>query len=266
MWGRWQGGVWQRRNFRRLWAAQTVSEFGTLISQTAIPFAAVLVLNATPLQLSIIGVSEMLPSFVLGLFAGAWVDRLPRRPIMMAADLGRALLLVLIPLLAWLDSLTIQALWIISALVSALTVFFDVAYRSILPSILPKEELMEGNSRLTASASVAEFGSFSIGGWLVQLFGAPGAVLIDSLSFIWSAIWLRGIKLDEQVKPEDERQPIMQEIKEGIELVWRNPVLRGVAAYTATLETAFGMFTSVFLIFVARDVGFKPGTLGVIFA
>jgi Na+/melibiose symporter-like transporter len=266
MWGRWQGGVWQRRNFRRLWAAQTVSEFGTLISRTAIPFAAILVLNASPLQLSVIGVCEMLPAFVLGLFAGAWVDRLPRRPIMMTADLGRAALLAVIPLLAWMDKLTIHALWIVAALVSALTVFFDVAYRSILPSILPPEELMEGNSRLTASASVAEFGSFSLGGWLVQLFSAPGAVLIDSFSFIWSAMWLRGLKLSEQVKPEEERLPILEEIRDGIHLVWRNRTLRALAGYAATFEFAFNMFGAVFLIFVVREVGFSPGVLGVIFA
>jgi Na+/melibiose symporter-like transporter len=266
MWGRWQGGVWQRRNFRRLWAAQTVSEFGTLISRTAIPFAAILVLDASPLQLSIIGVCEMLPAFVLGLFAGAWVDRLPRRPIMMTADLGRAALLAVIPLLAWLDSLTIHALWIVAALVSALSVFFDVAYRSILPSILPPDELMEGNSRLTASASVAEFGSFSLGGWLVQLFSAPGAVLIDSFSFIWSAVWLRGLKLSEQVKPEEDRLPILEEIRDGIHLVWRNRTLRALAGYAATFEFAFNMFGAVFLIFLVREVGFSPGVLGVIFA
>ena len=266
MWGRWQGGVWQRRNFRRLWAAQTVSEFGTLISRTAIPFAAVLVLDASPLELSVIGICEMLPAFVLGLFAGAWVDRLPRRPIMMVADLGRAVLLALIPLFAWLDQLTIHALWIVAALVSALTVFFDVAYRSILPSILPPDELMEGNSRLTASASVAEFGSFSLGGWLVQLFSAPGAVLIDSFTFIWSAFWLRGLKMSEQVKPEEDRLPILHEIRGGIHLVWRNRTLRALAGYSATFEFAFNMFGAVFLIFLVREVGFSPGGLGVIFA
>jgi Na+/melibiose symporter-like transporter len=266
MWGRWQGGVWQRRNFRRLWAAQTVSEFGTLISRTAIPFAAVLVLDASPLELSVIGVCEMLPAFVLGLFAGAWVDRLPRRPIMMVADLGRAALLAVIPLLAWLDQLTIHALWIVAALVSALTVFFDVAYRSILPSILPADELMEGNSRLTASASVAEFGAFSLGGWLVQLFSAPGAVLIDSFTFIWSALWLRGLKMSEQVKSEEARLPILQEIRDGIHLVWRNRTLRALAGYAATFEFAFNMFGAVFLIFLVREVGFSPGGLGVIFA
>lgn len=266
MWGRWQGGVWQRRNFRRLWAAQTVSEFGTLISRTAIPFAAILVLDASPLELSVIGICEMLPAFVLGLFAGAWVDRLPRRPIMMAADLGRAVLLALIPLFAWLDQLTIHALWIVAALVSALTVFFDVAYRSILPSILPADELMEGNSRLTASASVAEFGAFSLGGWLVQLFSAPGAVLIDSFTFIWSAFWLRGLKMSEQVKPEEDRLPILHEIRGGIHLVWRNRTLRALAGYAATFEFAFNMFGAVFLIFLVREVGFSPGGLGVIFA
>ena len=162
--------------------------------------------------------------------------------------------------------MTIHALWIVAALVSALTVFFDVAYRSILPSILPADELMEGNSRLTASASVAEFGAFSLGGWLVQLFSAPGAVLIDSFTFIWSAFWLRGLKMSEQVKPEEDRLPILHEIRGGIHLVWRNRTLRALAGYAATFEFAFNMFGAVFLIFLVREVGFSPGGLGVIFA
>ena len=119
---------------------------------------------------------------------------------------------------------------------------------------------------MSASASGAEFGSFSLGGWLVQLFSAPGAVLIDSFSFIWSAFWLRGLKLSEQVKPEEDRLPILHEIRDGIHLVWRNRTLRALAGYAATFEFAFNMFGAVFLLFVVREVGFSPGVLGVIFA
>jgi len=266
MWRRWNGGVWQRRNFRYLWTAQTVSEFGTLISRTAIPFAAILELDASPIQLAILGACEMAPAFVVGLFAGAWVDRLPRKPIMIAADLGRMLLLLLIPLLALLDGLSMGLLYAVAAGISVLSVAFDVAYRSILPSIVRPEELLEGNSRLSASASVAEAGSFSLGGWLVQLFTAPGAVLVDALSFLWSAAWLRRMTVDERVKTVEEREPILAEVRDGLRLVWRNRTLRSLAGYSLSFDLAFSMFGAVFLLYVVDTLGFKPGVLGMIFA
>ncbi|CAN5512938.1 MFS transporter [soil metagenome] len=266
LWERWDTGVWKRGDFRKLWAAQTVSEFGTLISRTAIPFAAILELKASPLQISALGACSMAPAFAVGLFAGAWVDRLPRKPIMIAADLGRAVLLLLVPIFALFDMLSMSLLYVVSAAVSVLTVFFDVAYRSILPSILPPEEMLDGNARLSASASVAEAGSFSLGGWLVQLFTAPGAVLVDSVSFIWSAIWLRRITIVERVKTVEEREPIVSEVRDGLKLVWHHRALRSLAFYSCTFEIAFNLYGAVFLIFVAERLGFSPGVLGVTFA
>lgn len=265
-WARWNSGVWNRRDYRNLWTSSTVSAFGTLISRTAIPFAAILELDASPLQIAALGACEMAPAFAVGLFAGAWVDRLPRKPIMIAADLGRAALLLLIPLMALVDSLSMWLLYAVAAGISVLSVFFDVAYRSILPSILPPEEMLEGNARLSGSASVAEAGSFSIGGWLVQLFTAPGAVLVDALSFLWSAVWLRRINIAERVKSIEEREPIVQEVRDGLHLVWRNRRLRALALYSGTFDFAFNMNGAVFLLFVADELGFSPGVLGLIFA
>lgn len=266
LWRRWDTGVWKRGDFRKLWTAQTVSEFGTLISRTAIPFTAILELDASPLQISALGACSMAPAFAVGLFAGAWVDRLPRRPIMIAADLSRAALLLLIPLLALFDTLSMSVLYVVAAGVSVLTVFFDVAYRSILPSILPPEEILEGNARLSASASVAEAGSFSLGGWLVQLFTGPGAVLVDSVSFIWSAIWLRRIETIERVKTREERESIVEEVRDGLRLVWRNRVLRSLTLYSLTFEIGLNLYGAVFLIFVVERLGFSPGVLGLTFA
>ncbi|MGH2550260.1 MAG: MFS transporter, partial [Thermomicrobiales bacterium] len=206
------------------------------------------------------------PAFAVGLFAGAWVDRLPRKPIMIAADIGRAALLLLVPIFALFDMLSMSLLYVVSAAVSMLTVFFEVAYRSILPSILPQEEILEGNARLSASASVAEAGSFSLGGWLVQIFTASGAVLIDSLSFIWSAIWLRRIKTIERVKTIEEREPILEEVHDGLRLVWHNKVLRSLALYSLSFEIGLNLNGAVFLIFVAETLDFSPGVLGLIFA
>ena len=266
LWERWSGGVWRRPDFRALFAAQSGSVFGTLISRTAIPFAAIIELGANPIQLSILGACTSAPAFGLGLFAGAWVDRLPRKPIMIACDMIRAALLMIVPLLWVIDRLSMPALYVIVALMSVFSVVFDTAYRSILPSIVPADELLDGNSRLTGSSSVAEAASFSLGGWLVQWLTAPFAVAIDAVTFLWSAHWLKRIKLEERARPREEHAPILTEIRDGLRLVWHHPNLRALAVYSTGMELAFGLYGAIFLLFVVRELGFEPGVLGVIFA
>lgn len=260
-------GLWRNPDFVRLWAAETVSIFGSLVTRTALPFVAILVLHATPLQVALIGVAELVPAFAVGLVAGAWVDRLRRRPILIAADLGRAGLLVLIPLFALIDIPRIGHIYAVSALASVLTVFFDVAHRSYLPTLVGREELVEGNSKLAASASVAEFGVFGVGGWLVQWLTAPYALVVDAASFLWSAAMVWRIRRPElPPAPGKERRHIVREIGEGLGFVFGNPVLRALGTSTALFALSGQMFGAVFLYYVARDLGFEPGLLGVIFA
>jgi MFS family permease len=151
------GGLWRHPDFVRLWAGETVSVFGSLVGGLALQFTAVLWLDATPLQLSLLLGCQFVPGFAVGLVAGAWVDRLHRRPILIAADIGRALALLTIPLAAVFDLLTIGQLYVVALVANSLTVFFDVAYEAYLPTLVEPHELVEGNSKLTASASVAEF-------------------------------------------------------------------------------------------------------------
>jgi Na+/melibiose symporter-like transporter len=266
IWRRWTGGVWRRPDFRALFAAQTGAVFGTLISRTAIPFAAIIELDANPVQLSILGSASMAPAFVLGLFAGAWIDRLPRKPIMIACDLARAAVLALVPLFWLLDRLTMPTLYAVAAAISVGSVVFDIAYRSILPSIVEPDELLEGNSRLTGSASVAEAASFSIGGWLVQLLTAPIAVAVNAVTFLWSARWLSRIALVERTKSREDREPILEEIRDGLQLVWQSRTLRPLAIYSLAMEIAFSMYGVIFMLYVVDELGFQPGALGVIFA
>jgi MFS family permease len=260
-------GLWRHPDFVRLWAAETVSIFGSLVTRTALPFVAILVLHASPFQIALIGIAELVPAFAVGLVAGAWVDRLRRRPILIVADLGRAALLSVIPLFALFDLLRIEHLYAVSALASILTVFFDVAYQSYLPSLIGREELVEGNSKLTASASVAEFGAFGIGGWLVQWLTAPYALLVDAASFVWSAALVWSIRRPEPPPAlDEERRHILREIKEGVRFVFGNPVLRALGTSTAIFALSGRMFSAVFLFYLAGDLGFKPGLLGVVFA
>jgi MFS family permease len=260
-------GLWRNSDFVNLWAAETISIFGTLVTRTALPFVAILVLDARPFQVALLGIAELVPAFAVGLVAGAWVDRLRRRPILIAADLGRAGLLTIIPILAFLDLLRIEHLYVVAALASILTVFFDVAYQSYLPSLVRREELVEGNSKLAASASVAEFGAFGLGGWLVQWLTAPYALIVDAASFLWSAAFIWRIRRSEPPPATTSaRQPIVREIKEGLRFVFGNPILRALGSSTAVFAVSGQMFSAVFLFYVASDLGFKPGLLGVIFA
>src|ERR687894_464601 len=213
-----RGLLRRNANFVHLWGAATVSTFGSLVTRTALPFTAILLLNASPTAISVLRVAELLPGFLFGLVAGAWVDRLPRKPIMIATDLGRALLIATIPLAAFLGWLRLEQLYVIAALVSVLSVFFDVAYQSFLPSLVKNDELVEANSNLSAAMSVAEASAFSAAGWLIQLLTAPVAMLIDALTFLASADLVARIREPElqiEPAPAESRPSIASDVVEG---------------------------------------------------
>ena len=260
------GGLWQHPDFVKLWAGQTVSVFGSLITRTALPFTAIIFLDASAWQVAILVSSDTVAGIMFALIAGVWVDRLHRRPIMIAADLGRAAIVGSIPLAALFGVLRIEQLYIVAFSAGVLTSFFDVAYQSYLPSIVEPEELIEGNSKLTASASVAEFGAFSASGWLVQLITGPGAIVIDALSFLCSAAFVRAIRTPEPpAAPIEQRQSVAVEIADGLRALARSPVLLAGAASWVMLSLASGLMGTVFLLFTNRQLGFSPGVLGLIF-
>src|SRR6476646_5531858 len=170
--------LWRHPDFLKLWAGQSVSLFGSLLTQFALPLLAALMLGAGAGQMALLAAAEVAPGLLLGFVAGVWVDRLRRRPLLIAADIGRALALASIPVAAVLGALRIEQLYVIAVLVSVCTVFFDVAYPSYLPTLLRREELVEGNSKLAASEAVAEVSGWGIAGMLVQIAGAPLAILV----------------------------------------------------------------------------------------
>lgn len=251
----------------KLWTGQTISEFGSLITAAALPFTAVLVLQATPLQMALLSAADLLPGFLFGLFAGVWVDRLPRRPILIATDLGRAVLLGSIPAAAIFGVLHLEQLYVVAFLAGILTRLFGVAYRAYLPTLVKREALLEANSKLSASGSVAEVGAFPLAGWLVQWFTGPFAILIDAVSFLFSALFVGWIRASEPVRMLTASHPSMRrEIGEGFRAVVRHPLLRVLAVATITRELSFRVFGTVFMLFVTRELGFAPGVLGMIFA
>jgi len=259
-------GLWRHTDFLRLWSGQTFSAFGSMIGRTALSFTAILVLRATPLQLGLLNAMELAPGFLGGLAAGAWVDRLRRRPLMIGADLGRALVLASIPLAALLGVLHIEQLYIVAVAVSLLGLIFDVAYQSYLPGLVGKEDLLEGNSKLSASAAVAEFGGFSLGGWLVQLLSAPFAILIDSVSFLVSALTLGLIRTREPAVVPAEHPNLRREIGEGLREVLGQPLLRASALAVIIHGLADGMYGALVVLYMNQGLGFEPGVLGLIWA
>lgn len=209
--------------------------------------------------------ADVLAGICFALFAGVWVDRLRRRPIMIAADIGRAGIIASVPIAAWYRVLRIEQLYAVAFLAGILTTFFDVAYHSYLPTLIGKEQLMEGNSKLTASESVAEFGSFSVSGWLVQLMTAPGAMALDALSFLASAASLLVIRVPEPRPDPGARSGVCREIADGMRALWHDAALRALALSRVAFSAGAGMFGSVILLFVTRDLGFSPGAQGMIY-
>ncbi len=259
-------GLWRHPDFVRLWTGQTISVFGSLITGTAISFTAILLLDASPLQVALLAASSHVPGLVFGVVAGVWVDRLRRRPVMIAADLGRAALVATIPITYAFDALTIEQLYGVALGAGVLTIFFDVAYQSYLPTLVSRDELIEGNSKLAATASVSEFAGFSVSGWLVQIFSGPIAMLVDAVSFVVSALFLRSIRRPEPAPaPAEDRIGALREAAEGMRTVARHPLLRSLAIATPLAAFGTGMFFATYMIFVTRGLGFSPGVLGVIF-
>src|SRR3954471_11577108 len=185
-----RGGLWHHLNFRRLWIRETVSQFGTMISQLALPLVAILVVHASAFEVGLLTAFETLGFLVVGLPAGAWVDRMRFRSVLIVNDILRAAALGSIPLAQLLGVLTIGQLYVVAVVAGVCTVFFDVAYQSYLPDLIDRAALVEGNSKLQASESVSQIAGPGLGGALVQAFTAPYAVLIDALSFLWSAGWV----------------------------------------------------------------------------
>ena len=233
----------------------------------ALPLVAILTLDATAGEVSILTAAATLPSLLVSLPAGAWVDRLRRRPVLIATDLGRALLLGSIPLAALLGFLRIEHLYLVALLASVLTVFFDVAAGSYLPAIVSRGQLVEGNSKLAASESLAQIAGPGVGGVLVQLITAPLTILVDAISFLVSALSLRLIRAAEPAPtPADPEQRIWHEIGDGLRLLMREPVLRAFAGCSGTLNGFGGVFDALFKVYAIRHLAISPALLGTIFS
>jgi MFS family permease len=260
--------LWRHRDFRPLWAAETVSQIGTQVTVLAIPLMAIQVLHATTFEIGALNAVQFAPFILVGLQAGAIVDRLRRRPVMMVCDIGRAIVLATLPLAHWLGWLTMAQLYVVVFAHGVMTVFFDVANMAILPSIVPREQIGDGNAKLEVSRSAAQVAGPGLGGFLVQVIGSVTAVVVDAVSFVLSALFLSRVR-DREVKIErDASQPrprIRDDVREGLAFVWHNGLLRPIAFCTATSNLFSNMSMAVFIVYAVRELDYGAGVVGLVF-
>jgi MFS family permease len=264
------GGLWRHGDFLKLWTAETISVFGSQFTALALPLVAVLLLDASPFAVSALFVVVFLPFVLFAIPAGVWIDRMRRRPILIAADVLRGLLLFTIPAAWALDVLTLPHLYVVGFLVGICTVFFDVAYQSYLPSLVPRERLVEGNSRLELSRSGSQLAGPGLAGGLIGILGAPVAILLDAISFLAAAGFLLRIRTEEKLPPPPaahEPQPSMlREAKEGLGYVVRHPFLRPISICTGSSNLFWSMTGALLVVYAVRELGLSPTMLGLAFS
>lgn len=247
----------------RLWASETIGAFGRQVTGLALPTVAILLLKVGPFEMGVLNGLQVLAFPILGLIVGVWADRWHRRPIMVVANLGRMIALGSIPVTFVFGILHLYQLYIVATVVGIFTVFFDVAYQSYLPSLIERADLVEGNSKLETSQSAAQVVGPALAGFLIQVVGAAEAIAADALAFLTSAVFIFSIKKPEpKPQPSGEDPNFIAELKEGAQIVIKNPILRELwpAPPHSILEVAYSSlsFSSTCMI----GCSFHPGLLG----
>lgn len=252
--------------FMAFWSAQSISQVGSQVSLLAFPLVAAMTLKASPFAMGLLVAAERIPYFLVSLFVGVWVDRLHRRPLLIAADLGRAVLLLLVPIAAWAGLLRMELLYVVALLVGALSVVFEVAAGSYLPTLIDERQLVAGNSRLEGSRAVAEAAGPGLGGWLIAALGAPAALIVDSVSFVASACFLGRIRsVESPPLSANRRASVWREIREGLRFVGGSPILRSLTLTLAVSNIATAILLAVLVLYATRDLGLGPILLGFAF-
>jgi MFS family permease len=261
------GGLWRHADFLKLWGSQTVSEFGSQVTLLALPYAAVKILHASAFSVASLTVFEQLPFLLFALPAGVWIDRVRRQPLLIAGDLGRALALASIPIAYAFGVLHMWQLFAVAFAAGILTVFFDVAYQSYLPSLVGRKHLVEANALLQATAAPSQSGGPAVGGAVIGVVGAPYAIFIDISSFVASAALLLGIrKREEPVRLSSPRARMRTELMEGLRYVLANRLLRAIAATTAARNFFAAVGYAILIVYAVRSLHLSAALIGVTIA
>ncbi len=259
-------GLWQHREFRKLWSGHVVSDLGGAIGSVALPLTAVVTLGADAMQMGALVALQQAPVLLFSLFAGVWVDRVPRRPLIVAAELGRAVLLATIPAAAVLGLLRIEQLYVVGFLAGTLKLVFDLASTSFLPALIGREDLVDGNAKLQMSASVTEAGGRALGGILVRLVTAPLAIAFDAFSFLISALFAYRIRVSEtHALVEGERDTsVWREMGEGMRVLMRTPPIRAMTISSTIGSGGSAVQQTVFALYLTNELTLGPIWFGVV--
>jgi MFS family permease len=263
------GDLWSHPDFLRLWTGQSISELGSQVSQLAIPWLAAVGLHASPIEFSILGMLGFLPFILFALPAGVWVDRLRRRPILVVGDASRAVLLAVIPILWAAGVLRIWHLLVLQFVIGVFTVFFDVAYQSYLPALIRREHLVDGNSKLQLTVSVAQVAGPSMSGGLIAAITAPYAIVVDAVSFVASTVFMLRMRHREELPAREEGVPhpkMWPQVKEGLQWVVGNRHLRAIAACTGSSNFFGQILFAIFLLYAVRTLHLSSVEVGAVFA
>ncbi len=258
-----RGGLLRHHDFRQLFIGDTISQFGTQLTLLALPVLAVRVLHADEFEMGLLATFEFLAFLVIGLPAGAWVDRWRKQRVLVANDIVRAFALASLPLAWALDALTLVQLFGVALVMGACTVFFDVAYQSYLPDIVEPPDIGEGNAKLQASQSVAMIGGPALAGGAIKLIGAPLTLGLDAVSFLGSALFVRRIRHVDTPPARADRRPLLVEIREGMSFVFRNPLLWRITTCTATSNFFSSMSGALLVLYCLRELALDEGHIGI---
>jgi MFS family permease len=253
------------REFQKLWVGQTISAVGSAVTLVALPLTAALTLSATPTDMGFLNAAGWLPYLFFSVFAGAWSDRLRRKPILIVTDVVRALVLLTIPLAAFAGVLSIPQVLVVAFVVGSMTVVFRSAYGPFLPVLVGRELLVDANAKLALSDSVARVAGPSLAGLLVQLITAPFAILVDALSFAVSAVSVALVRVAESPPPREARRSIWIEIGEGMRVLLSNRFARSVTVIGLLFNSTIQIGDAAFVLYITRGLGLDGALVGAVY-
>ena len=249
--------------FSKLWTGYTIARLGSQVTVLALPLTAVLLLGAGAFETGLLVAAQMAPAVIAGLFIGVWVDRLPRRPILIVSDIGSAIVIGSIPLGAALGALTLGQLYVVAFLGGTFAIATELARGAFVPSLVGRDRLVEANSRLQASNAVSQVAGPSLGGILVQALSAPTAMLVDAATFVVSAAFIATIRTKEALRPRERERSVWHEIAEGLRFLYRHPILFRSTVAIALANIEWFAVQAVIVVYATRELGLSPALLGI---
>lgn len=259
-------GLWRHRDFRSLWAAMTVSLIGTQVSVLAFPLIALIALHASAEEVSLLSAAEFLPSLLLGLPAGAWVERLPRRPVLVVCDVVRALAMLSVPIAHAAGALRLPQLFIVAFVIGVGTLFFDVAQMSYLPALIEEDDLADGNAKIEGSRAFAQFSGPGLGGLMVQAFSAATAISVNVGTYVVSALFLSRIRGHGAPPEHIEKLNLRKDIAEGLRFVFGHALVRPLALCAGLADLAFAAVLALQVPFGVQTLHLGSAAVGLVLA